>query len=139
MFYAPRGFLIDYHNLELLTTFTKEIKKFAEERNAIFIKIDPYVMYKEHDLNGDLVSDGIDNSDTVDNLKSLGYHHFGFNLMQDTLQPRWMHTITVKNRSLDDVMKDMEIFAPVIPVCTFDTLEEALEIANQSKFGLCHS
>ena len=24
-----------------------------------------------------------------------------------------------------DVMKDMEIFAPVIPVCTFDTLEEA--------------
>lgn len=36
-----------------------------------------------------------------------------------------------------DVMKDMEIFAPVIPVCTFDTLEEALEIANQSKFGLC--
>ena len=108
MFYAPRGFLIDYHNLELLTTFTKEIKKFAKERNAIFIKIDPYVMYKEHDLNGDLVPDGIDNSDTVDNLKSLGYHHFGFNLMQDTLQPRWMHTITVKNRSLDDVMKDME-------------------------------
>ena len=36
-----------------------------------------------------------------------------------------------------DVMKDMEIFAPVIPVCTFDTLDEALEIANQSKFGLC--
>ena len=108
MFYAPRGFLIDYHNLELLTTFTKEIKKFAKEKNAIFIKIDPYVMYKEHDLNGDLVPDGIDNSDTVDNLKSLGYRHFGFNLMQDTLQPRWMHTITVKNRSLDDVMKDME-------------------------------
>lgn len=108
MFYAPRGFLIDYHDLELLTTFTSEIKKWAKEKKGIFIKIDPYVMYKEHDLNGDLVKDGIDNSDTVDNLKSLGYHHFGFNLMQDTLQPRWMHTITVKNRSLDDVMKDME-------------------------------
>ena len=36
-----------------------------------------------------------------------------------------------------DVMKDMEIFAPVIPVCTFDTVEEAIEIANQSRFGLC--
>ncbi len=108
MFYAPRGFLIDYHDFELLTAFTNEIKKWAKKKNAIFIKIDPYVMYKEHDLNGDLVPNGIDNSDVVDNLKSLSYHHFGFNLMQDTLQPRWMHTITVKNRSLDDVMKDFE-------------------------------
>lgn len=108
MFYAPRGFLIDYHDLELLTAFTNEIKKWAKKKNAIFIKIDPYVMYKEHDLNGDLVPNGIDNSDVVDNLKSLGYRHFGFNLMQDTLQPRWMHTITVENRSLDDIMKDFE-------------------------------
>lgn len=75
MFYAPRGFLIDYHDLELLTAFTNEIKKWAKKKNAIFIKIDPYVMYKEHDLNGDLVPNGIDNSDVVDNLKSLGYHH----------------------------------------------------------------
>ncbi len=36
-----------------------------------------------------------------------------------------------------DVMKDMEIFGPVIPICTFDTLEEAIEIANQSSYGLC--
>ena len=36
-----------------------------------------------------------------------------------------------------DVMKDMEIFGPVIPICGFDTIEEAVEIANQSSFGLC--
>ena len=36
-----------------------------------------------------------------------------------------------------DVMKDMEIFGPVIPVCSFDTVEEAIEIANQSSYGLC--
>ncbi len=36
-----------------------------------------------------------------------------------------------------DVMKDMEIFAPVIPICEFDTVEEAIAIANQSRFGLC--
>lgn len=36
-----------------------------------------------------------------------------------------------------DVMKDMEIFGPVIPICGFDNIDEAIEIANQSSFGLC--
>ena len=35
-----------------------------------------------------------------------------------------------------DVMKDMEIFGPVIPICGFSEIEEAIEIANQSSFGL---
>lgn len=36
-----------------------------------------------------------------------------------------------------DVAKDMEIFGPVVPVIEFDTVDEAIEIANGSKFGLC--
>ena len=71
-------------------------------------KIDPFVEYQEHDNNGDIVKNGYNNKDAVENLKSLGYKFFGFNLMQDTLQPRWMHVIETKNRTLDDVMKDME-------------------------------
>lgn len=35
-----------------------------------------------------------------------------------------------------DVMKDMEIFGPVMPICAFDTEKEAVEIANQSCYGL---
>ncbi len=108
MFYAPRGFLIDYHNKELLREFTEKITKFAKEQKAIFLKIDPYVPYKEHDNNGNIVTDGFDNSDCIQNLKDLGYKHFGFNLMQDTLQPRWMHVIDTENKSIEDVMKDME-------------------------------
>ena len=38
-----------------------------------------------------------------------------------------------------DVAKDMEIFGPVISVIGFDTLEEAIEIANQSIYGLSGS
>ncbi len=36
-----------------------------------------------------------------------------------------------------DVAKDMEIFGPVVPIIGFDTVDEAVEIANASKFGLC--
>ena len=108
MFYSPRGFLIDYNNKELLKKFTEEIKKYAKTENAIFIKIDPFVEYQEHDNNGDIVKNGYNNKDAVENLKSLGYKFFGFNLMQDTLPPRWMHVIETKDRNLDDVMKDME-------------------------------
>lgn len=38
-----------------------------------------------------------------------------------------------------EVSRDMEIFGPVIPVIGFDTLDEAIEIANQSSFGLSSS
>lgn len=38
-----------------------------------------------------------------------------------------------------DVAKDMEIFGPVISVIGFDTVEEAIAIANQSSYGLCGS
>ena len=107
MFYSPRGFLIDYKDEKVLKTFTDELKKFVKEKNGIFVKIDPYVPYKEHNNNGELVQDGFDNSIVVQNLKSLGYKHFGFNLMQDTLQPRWMHVIDT-DRSMEDILKDME-------------------------------
>ena len=35
-----------------------------------------------------------------------------------------------------DVAKDDEIFGPVIPIIGFDTVEEAISIANASKYGL---
>ena len=35
-----------------------------------------------------------------------------------------------------DVAVDEEIFGPVVPVIPFNTIEEAVEIANKSKFGL---
>jgi acyl-CoA reductase-like NAD-dependent aldehyde dehydrogenase len=38
-----------------------------------------------------------------------------------------------------DIAKDMEVFGPVVPIITFTTDEEAVEIANQSMYGLSAS
>ena len=35
-----------------------------------------------------------------------------------------------------DIASDMEVFGPVIPIISFDTLDEALSIANNSIYGL---
>ena len=108
MFYSPRGFLIDYKDKEVLKTFTEEIKQFVKKEKGIFIKIDPYVEYQERDNDGKIVEGGYENKEVVENLKNLGYKFFGFNTMQDTLQPRWMHVIEINGRSEEEVQKDME-------------------------------
>ena len=108
MFYAPRGFLLDYNNFELLKFFTEEVKKYAKKEKAIFIKIDPYISYQERDLEGKIVEDGKNNKEAYNNLIKLGYKHFGFNLMQETLQPRWIFITPSKDTTVDDVMKNMD-------------------------------
>ena len=46
-------------------------------------------------------------------------------------------TVIVDVPKTADVAKDMEIFGPVVPIIGFDTVDEAIEIANSSIFGLC--
>ena len=106
--YSPRGFLIDYKNNDVLKYFTKEIKKYAKKENAIFIKIDPYVEYIEHDNNGDIVETGINNIDIIENLQKLGYKHTGFTKMNENLQPRWMFVTNVKDKTIDEIKKSFD-------------------------------
>lgn len=97
--YAPRGFLIDYHNESLVAEFTRQIKAFLKQEQGIFLKIDPPVLYREKDINGDLVPDGIDNRQVVDTLKRLGYRHYGFGKsIAKELQPRWVFVLDLQGK-----------------------------------------
>lgn len=108
MFYAPRGFLIDYSNKELLKYFIDGLKKYAKKHKAIFIKFDPYVEYQERDINGDIVKDGYNNKEAVKNLIDLGCKHHGFSLMMEDMQPRFIYCLDTLGKSYDDIYANMD-------------------------------
>lgn len=88
-FYAPRGFLIDYDDKELLKFYTQELSKYAKERNGLMIKIDPNVNYQIRDINGNKYDDVVPNDKVINTLKELGFKHYGFNLDFEYTQSRW--------------------------------------------------
>lgn len=108
LLYSPRGFLLDYNDEKLLTEFTVELKKMAKKEKAIFVKIDPYVICRERDINGEIIEGGIDNTAIIERLKKLGYRHNGYTLGMEDLQPRWAFALYFNGRNKDEILKNME-------------------------------
>ena len=67
LFYSPRGLLLDYENEEELSFFVTNLKEFIKEHNGILLKIDPMIVYQNHDKEGNVVGD-FKNNKVVDNL-----------------------------------------------------------------------
>lgn len=88
-FYAPRGFLLDYHDEELLEFFVTNLKDYLKDKNPLQIKIDPNVIYRVRANDGSIVEEnGCDNK-TIENLKKVGFQHYGFNTDFIYTQSRW--------------------------------------------------
>ena len=90
-FYAPRGYVIDFNNIDLLKEFTENLKGYVKKEKAIFIKIDPDLIYHEETNNGEMIIDK--ENDIVQNLKKIGYRHLGFTKNFETMQPRYTFRI----------------------------------------------
>lgn len=107
MFYAPHGFLLDYKDTKLFDKFLDKVKKHVKENKGIFLKIDPYLMKVQRDINGDIVENGIDNRDVHKYLLEKGFKEINGKRTEQTLQGKWIYWIDIKGRTLDEVMKDM--------------------------------
>ena len=86
--YAPRGFLIDYDNKDLIIDITNKMKKFLSRSNIVFLKIDPPVVSNKRDKNGNIIRSPYTN-DLITFLSKIGYYYFGDNKFFGTLKPRW--------------------------------------------------
>ena len=100
-FYAPRGFVVDYKNKELVRTMTKKIIKFAKSKKAIFVKIDPDLI-KQSTNYQDITVKNKDYEEIFETLKSCGFKHQGFTKNFETMQPRYTFRIDL-TQSLEDI------------------------------------
>ncbi len=106
--YAPRGFLIDYYDKELLTTFTKKIKEYFFKKGFAFIKINPEITYSiiNFDEKSKLVNSR--NKKVLEELKSLGYDKLKDNLYFESLLPKYTPVIYLPNYDLDDLNENIK-------------------------------
>ena len=95
--YAPRGYLIDWDNKELVKEFTNKLMEYMKEINCIYLRVDPAVMYQEIDEEANPIEGGKNNYELFDYLTSLGYQHKGFYKLYDGNQPRYTFRTFNKN------------------------------------------
>ena len=104
-FYAPRGILVDFYDKDLVHYFVLEIKKFIKTHHGYIFRMDPYLIYKERDIDGNLVEGGVDNSSVVLDLEHLGFKKVSIPNME---QVGWMFSLPLEGKSEEDILKEMK-------------------------------
>lgn len=107
-FYAPRGYTMDFSNKQVLEEYTKELKKFLQKENAIYLKLDPPLFYHEINIDATTKENGQNNYQIFNNFIHLGYIHKGFNKLYERNQPRYtFRTYFNKYKDLDEIKNNM--------------------------------
>ena len=104
-FYAPRGILVDFYDKGLVRYFVLEIKKFIKTHHGYIFRMDPYLIYKERDIDGNVVEGGVDNSSVVLDLEHLGFKKVSIPNME---QVGWMFSLPLEGKSEEDILKEMK-------------------------------
>ena len=93
--YAPRGYLIDYNNLDLVTEFTNQIKKYLGKKDIVAIKISPLLIKNIYNSENKVVGQNMSYDMIFNHLKKLKYYHLGYNNNFEALKPRFEAAINL--------------------------------------------
>ena len=94
--YAPRGFVLDYNNKEVISEFTNYLKQYMKDNKIIYIKFDPDIKYQDIDDDGNKIDGGENNYELYNYMLSIGYKHTGFYKLYEGNQPRYTFRIDLK-------------------------------------------
>ena len=87
--YAPRGYLIDFNDYQLVADFTHHLKEYLSKLGIVSLIIDPHITHIERDNKGKPIETKQNGVNISESLKRIGYQHRGFNLYFENLKPRW--------------------------------------------------
>lgn len=102
--YAPKGFLIDYHNQELVKAFTNALKKYYYPKNVAFIKINPEIAVGEININDKTIKYN-DNASITTILENCNCRKLKNNKRFEALLPRFNAIIPLTQISFSKLAK----------------------------------
>ena len=104
-YYCPRGVLTDYNDEEKTYMFLSSIKRYVNEHNGYVFRMDPYIINKERDINGDVVKDGVDNINVKKYLEDLDFIQVKNEEME---QVGWMFSLDLDGKTEEQILKEMK-------------------------------
>ena len=135
LYYAPRGFVVDFDDEELVRAFTEKIKEYLKGKRAVYLLIDPDYYYRVLDK---YEKETRAPDDFVERMTALGFKHRGFTKGFDGSQPRCTFRLSLKG-SKEDVFDSFDRFCKkairqseencieVFPSDDFETFEEIMK------------
>lgn len=109
VYYSNRGPVMDYSDLGLVDFYLKELDKYLQQHNCLYVKMDPYWIYNIYDKDINQHDDVTQNDAVVNLFKSFGYKHHGFTTQYDSSsQVRWMGVLNLENETPKTIKKQFD-------------------------------
>lgn len=99
--YAPKGFLIDFYNINLVTSFTKDLTKKLKAKGITFLKINPEIIIAELKFKNSFSSEYNKNVKIIDELKSIKYRKRRENIPFELIAPRISPYVNLKKYNIN--------------------------------------
>ena len=102
--YAPKGFLINYYDENIIKTFKEEIIDYYKKKDFVFIKINPEIVVAKIDSKSYELETN-PNMKLKETLIEAGYHKLKDNLYFESMCPRFNAYINLKNSNFNNYSK----------------------------------
>lgn len=103
--YAPKGFILDYFNQELLHEFVEALKDYYKKKHVVFIKINPEIAISEIDPSNGVPTYNW-NYEIRDILEDASFIKLKDNLYFESILPRFSAVVSLSNYDISKLQKN---------------------------------
>ena len=104
--YAPRGFVIDYNDKNLIRDFSESLKKYYKKRNIVFIKINPDIIISKYNSNNNEFINN-ENIDIINTFKNNDYQALKRGKHFESLLPSYSPIIDLNTFDYNNIDKSV--------------------------------